>query len=972
MKRLMSFLIFGLVLSFGAIYSWPNLVQALIDPALPPGPAWASPVAVSVRSLGTTAPTNEGRLSFEDNLDCLKQTYRLNGTDRSQMGCYVATAFGSLDVGNDLIGFNGNDQTVVPLVPFGPHDILLPWPGTSAMLDVTPLATDGSYLSLYRNILGATSDQHNLLGQVTAKQVTTPADFPLLDVNNRKLVANFNSLGFSEGGSWLVVESLSGSFQRINLASLAAKPFAPSFTNFGGSGFNESQVAVSPDGDYVAIANTAAKSIRVYDLANCQGPINENSICPSHEYWPSLVAKDAKFQHPVHLRFLNDGVLSLLDISNSGTTTYELSPTAGPFALLDYLALGDSYSSGEGAFSYRLGTDTNNNSCHSSLKAYPLLLASDLFTKTGANNVACSGARIYDLLSNPSYSGQAEDGVAYSYRSKNQIQQYLNSYTPGYLPQTNFASHYLPAAITVSVGGNDIGFGDLVSLCVAPHFNLHVTQANDCFDTYEDRLELAHTIDAQVTPLTTAFKKLQAASPGSTIYVVGYPLIAVDNGSCALNVHLNTRELAMIIEVTKQLNNALARAASTSGVSYVNIESALAGHRLCETKSHQVAVNGITAGSDGGVKFGLGPFSAALNFIGQESFHPNAFGHQLIEQEIQRQTHNLQLRIPIVSIKPAASDPTSSLLKQPKSGRTIKKKVPATVTKTKSVKKTGSVSVKVPGKQHGLKPRSSNNVTIIHSGVTTGIGTIVSDGDGNVDGTVQIPSSIPPGTHQIGVDGTDQLGYPITIIDVITIVGSDTDYDEDGIPNASDSCPTVPNSGHDEDSDGVDDACDNLIGLPPVPVVNGGTGGSANNPTLPSVTAPTVTIAPPLSYPSPALITPKNTFETSRVATTTQLQAAAGTTTNITTNNSVPVTLPSRQPAVLGITTSGSKQTQLITTRAGQASSQRIYTPLKYFNWQWLVGLYIFCLLLLVATKKAQLKLSSLWRRKRDSNPRYP
>ncbi len=976
--------IIAYVLSFtaaAAVVGYGNLAHAQTEPPLPPGPAWAAPSAVSVRSLGTTPPTGEGRLAFEDNLDCLKISYRLNGTGQTQQGCFMSTAFGSLDVGNDLISFTGNDQTVVPLLRYGPHETLLPWPGTSSMLALNPAITDGSYLSLYRDILTATADQHNLLGQVTAKQVTRPADFPLVDARGRKLVANANSLAFSDGGSWLIVESTSGSFQRINLASLDAKPFAPSYSNIG-AGYNESQVAVSPDGEYVAIANSAAQSIRVYDLASCAGPVNENSICPSHEYWPDLVAKDSKFQHPVHLRFLNDGVLSLSDVSNSGSTTYELSPTGGPFALLDYLALGDSYSSGEGAFTYRAGTDTAGNKCHDSSKAYPLLLANDLYTKAGAHNVACSGARIFDLLNNPGYGGQAQPEVAYASRQPSQIQQYLSDYAAGYLPQLVFAGHYQPAAMTVSIGGNDIGFGDLVSLCVAPHFNVHLTQANDCLDTYEDRLELAHTIDAQVPRLTTAFKKLQAASPGSTIYVVGYPLTVVDTGSCAVNVHLNTGELAVIIEATKQLNNAIARAANASGLSYVNIEDALAGHRLCEVNSHLVAVNGVTAGNDAGISFGVGPFAADLNFLGQESFHPNAYGYQLIEQAIRRQTHNLQLRLPVAVTDPSASDPGSKLLQRPKSGRPIRPTVPTAVTRTKSVKPGGSIAVKIPGLQHGLRPRSPHTIHLSDGRSVTAIGVITSNDSGDVAGSVQVPATTTPGSHQIGVDGSDQLGNPISMIDVITVYNSDTDYDGDGIPNASDSCPTVPNSGLDADHDGIDDACDGFIGLPPASgnVGSGNTAGSGAgasvgvSPTAPP-TAAVAQMTPSATEPGDGpILAPKVSMGisalevASKAVTTSQLQPA-----NLSATNSA-VTAPkltlskaSYQPAVLGAAV----------TKAGQAGQTTIagkppYLALTQFSWQWLGLTYVACLLVIAVTKRAQHKLSSSWRRKRDSNPRYP
>ena len=55
------------------------------------------------------------------------------------------------------------------------------------------------------------------------------------------------------------------------------------------------------------------------------------------------------------------------------------------------LALGDSYSSGEGAGDYGPGTDTADNSCHRSRNAWPTLLAEQRHLKT-LPSLACSGA----------------------------------------------------------------------------------------------------------------------------------------------------------------------------------------------------------------------------------------------------------------------------------------------------------------------------------------------------------------------------------------------------------------------------------------------------------------------------------------------------------------------------------------------------------------------------------------------------
>ena len=71
------------------------------------------------------------------------------------------------------------------------------------------------------------------------------------------------------------------------------------------------------------------------------------------------------------------------------------------------LALGDSYSSGEGAGEYEPGTDNGNNSCHRSRNAWPTLLAHQRGLGV-LPSIACSGATLTDLMSGRAGSGQPE------------------------------------------------------------------------------------------------------------------------------------------------------------------------------------------------------------------------------------------------------------------------------------------------------------------------------------------------------------------------------------------------------------------------------------------------------------------------------------------------------------------------------------------------------------------------------------
>ncbi len=831
-----SSVLIGLGLALRLVYG----VGAQAAPISPPAPAWTSPSAMTLQKVGDIPTDGVEHSAYVDNLDCQTLTRPLAGSGVMQSGCFMNTAFGALDVEHEMLSFNGSDDKVIPLLPYSPHEVIWPWPGTVDALALDAAVTDGVYLDLYTNILGNVSDQLDLLGNVIAKQITAPPNKVLTDSTGNRLIVNANSLTFSYGGSWLVVETMMGSFVRINLATLDVTAFAPSIVGEGGSpGLNQSQLAVSDDGRYVAIANVATNSFRVYDLSTCQAQTTQAFMaCSSYNYWPFISGQITAIDSLRHLRFLDDGLLSLIARSGNNKTSYELAPTTGISALTDYLAVGDSFASGEGAYTYLAGTDTADNVCHISANSYPLLLSHSLFNAGSGHSVACSGATTTDVLPpNPAaYPGQVKGGVAPSQRTAAAIAQLLNDFSPGYLAQSDFVSHYRPRVVTASIGGNDVGFGDILQECVAPHINVHLTAANSCYATYEDRLELAQRIDREVPKLTSLFKQLRAKSPNSALYVVGYPQIAVDTGNCALNVHLNISEIALSIEIIQHLNAAISQAAQAAGANYVDISQALAGHRLCETTSGQVAVNGLTAGNASGITITseVGNKSLAIKFLSKESYHPNVLGHQLIEQAILQKTHSFTLAsTPLATYQPAAID-SLGLLKAPKSGRATKLTASDNTIVSSPIAAKGSpLQISVSSEKHSLKPSSSYRVTIGTDASSSG--SLTTTVSGELTGTITVPAAAQSGAQIITISGVNQLNQPISITTIIYLIDSPEDYDGDGVPNSSDSCPTVINSGVDADQDSIDDACDGEIGTPSNGMTSSGTtGGASSNSSAPT------------------------------------------------------------------------------------------------------------------------------------------
>jgi hypothetical protein len=796
MRKIGGWLVTGLVVAAIGMLPVVKVLLAVAADASQDHPAWAAPEVTALKKASDIWGAQQ-EPNLLNNLNCMPLTYRVpSGTDMLS-GCFSQTAFGMLDSDSETGIFNGSSEGV-PLIPYVSQEIIVPWPNALVVVALDSVPTGGSLVSLYRNPLSYLKDRRDITGRLTAKVFQDPPDLPLYDGAGNRLVINPQTLAFSDSGSWMVAETVTGAFLRINLATLDRVAITTAFGSQGSPGFLKSQVAITNSGNFVAIQNADNSSLQIYDLEHC--PTNP---CSNHDYWPFLKSHLDGLQKLRHLRFSSEGLLSFEAISSVSTLsgTYVIAPTANIGALTGYIGLGDSYASGEGAYDYRSGTDTDSNNCHLSTHSYPLLLTRDVFTQQGGHSVACSGARAPDIGNlDKSYTGQVRNGFSWDTLQASQAQLMSSvqaNYLPGYIAQHWFVQKYQPSALTLMIGGNDIGFGDIIERCVTPHISPHLSD-NTCFNTYEDRLELTNLIDRTVPKWTALFRQIQSEAPFSTVFVIGYPLILSDAGNCGLNVHLNQSERAFSIELAHYLNTAIEQAAGKAGVQFVNVEDALYGHRLCETASSGVAVNGLTAGND--IKI-LG-----IGILGRESYHPNALGQVLLEQAILKRTDNLRLR---------SSNHTTPVLNNiallgnaPRTGRTIMNIQPDKVLPSGIVQKGTSVQITAKGPPNGLAPNTPVSIRIDNS---REIATTTTSATSDVSTSVNFPSDLTSGGHSIDIISTGSGGNIIDITQPFYTPDSSTDTDGDDIADTVDSCPYALNSGLDSDGDQVDDACDSTV-----------------------------------------------------------------------------------------------------------------------------------------------------------------
>lgn len=227
---------------------------------------------------------------------------------------------------------------------------------------------------------------------------------------------------------------------------------------------------------------------------------------------------------------------------------FQLKTFDEPYAYGVYVPMGDSYSSGEANPPY-----VNRSSCHVSPLAWPSLMFSN---RDGAApyfeaNLACSGAKIDDLFR--TFKGQ--------------------------LSQVGQLEQFKPDIATVTIGGNDLGFGKILGQC----FVLN------CLS--DSQFKAAKTDIKKLRPrLKATFSQISKVVP--RLVVVGYPKIFPTNQSEAINCGwLTPKERTRLNYLTDKLDGAEQQAATDAGVEYVSVLDALQGHELCSIDSWLFKVN---------------------------------------------------------------------------------------------------------------------------------------------------------------------------------------------------------------------------------------------------------------------------------------------------------------------------------------------------------------------------------------------
>ena len=236
------------------------------------------------------------------------------------------------------------------------------------------------------------------------------------------------------------------------------------------------------------------------------------------------------------------------------------------------VALGDSYSSGEGTPPFQPGTAPPFGKCHRSTRAWPLLLAGRLGYR--GISYACSGDETKDLLAN-------------------QI---------GLLEGVRRAS-----IVTLTIGGNDAGFKNVLIRCGAQ---------SSCIPSLTG---LDGLIDKVGQELPAVYERVQDAMPaGARLIVVGYPRLfpsRPDTRTCAFFGWISQQEATRLNEFGARMNDRIEEAAARADVAFIDVEEEFAGHEVsCRGEQW---INRVQV-------------SDTVSY----SFHPNLFGQRALAERV--------------------------------------------------------------------------------------------------------------------------------------------------------------------------------------------------------------------------------------------------------------------------------------------------------------------------------------------------
>lgn len=223
----------------------------------------------------------------------------------------------------------------------------------------------------------------------------------------------------------------------------------------------------------------------------------------------------------------------------AAATTLLMAVPAKAASAVHYVALGDSYSSGVGA-----GSELpSSGNCRRTTGAYPELWAA-AHKPASYVSVACSGAT---------------------------TQTVINTQLSALSAQTTLVS--------ISVGGNDMGFSDIMTTCVL----LGTTQCVNAVNA-----AMARARNELPGLLNAVYSGIRQRAPNARVVVLGYPIFYKLGAFC---IGLSDTSRAKINEGINLIDDITRNVAQQHGFVFADVRPAFTGHEICSNDKWLHALN---------------------------------------------------------------------------------------------------------------------------------------------------------------------------------------------------------------------------------------------------------------------------------------------------------------------------------------------------------------------------------------------
>ena len=137
--------------------------------------------------------------------------------------------------------------------------------------------------------------------------------------------------------------------------------------------------------------------------------------------------------------------------------------------------------------------------------------------------------------------------------------------------------------VSLTIGGNDIGFSEVAESCITLNPFSH-----PCLDKYDaggvDQLKAR--IEATAPKVAAVLEGIHARSPSARVFVVNYPAIFPETGyGCWPQMPIGFLDVPYLRSTEQRLDSMLATQASAHGATLVDWYQASIGHDACKSSS---------------------------------------------------------------------------------------------------------------------------------------------------------------------------------------------------------------------------------------------------------------------------------------------------------------------------------------------------------------------------------------------------